>query len=434
MNPFDFAQMNPLLSVFFIYNIGAQLSELVLENEEVQNLMNSNHKFDAVIVELFAIDSLLGFGQHFNCPVIGVNTFDGVYWNDVFTGNQSPYSYVPMVWLGLPDEMTFTQRLSNTIYSHIEALSYDLYNLRNHRKIYEKHFPKATKSFDEAHKSMSVLFMNSQVSTSSPRPFMPNMIGINGIHVHPVKPLPKDIQKFLDTAKDGVILFSMGSFVQSTDWTPEQRGAFVNTFAKLKLKVLWKYENETLPGNPGNIMIGSWIPQRDIVAHPNVKLFITHGGNLGTTEAMLEGVPLLGIPLFGDQMMNMKRAVGKGYALALDFRNITEENFSLAVNEILTNPKYDKNAKRLSKITKDRPWEPKQTVVYWTEHVIRQDGADYLRSHGRTMGFIEFHLIDVYATLAIGVFGLFYIIFMFCMLVRKVFKKSPQNRQKQKKQ
>lgn len=105
----------------------------------------------------------------------------------------------------------------------------------------------------------------------------PNMIGINGIHLEPAKPLPKDIKKFLDDATDGVILFSMGSFVQSTDWTVPQREAFVNTFGKLKQKVLWKYENETLPGNPGNIMIGTWIPQRDIVAHPNVRLFITHG-------------------------------------------------------------------------------------------------------------------------------------------------------------
>lgn len=64
-------------------------------------------------------------------------------------------------------------------------------------------------------------------------------------------------------------------------WPVDKREAFVKAFGKLKQKVLWKYENETLPGNPGNIKISSWIPQRDILAHPNVKLFITHGGILG---------------------------------------------------------------------------------------------------------------------------------------------------------
>jgi len=130
---------------------------------------------------------------------------------------------------------------------------------------------------------------------------MPNTVEIAGIHVKPVKPLPADIQEFLDSATDGVILFSMGSFIQSKQWPVEMREALVKSFGKLKQKVLWKYENETLPGNPGNIKIGSWIPQRDILAHPNVKLFITHGGLLGTTEAIIEGVPVLGLPIFGDQ-------------------------------------------------------------------------------------------------------------------------------------
>ena len=64
-------------------------------------------------------------------------------------------------------------------------------------------------------------------------------------------------------------------------WPEDKRNAFTKAFGKLKQKVLWKYENETLPDNPGNIKIGSWFPQRDILAHPNVKLFMTHGGLLG---------------------------------------------------------------------------------------------------------------------------------------------------------
>lgn len=407
--------------------MGYETVHQVMTNQGIQALLNSNEKFDAVIVELFAIDALLGFGQHFDCPIIGVNTFDGVYWNDVYTGNESPFSYVPNVFLGLPDKMSFRQRLSNTIYSQIEKFTYNFYHLRNQQKLYEKYFPKATQTFDEVHKSLSVLFMNSHVSTSSARPFLPNMIGINGIHIQPVKPLPEDIKKFLDSATDGVILFSMGSFVQSTDWTTQQREAFVRTFAKLKLKVLWKYENETLPGNPGNIMIGSWIPQRDIVAHPNVKVFITHGGNLGTTEDLSEGVPILGIPLFGDQVMNIKRAVAKGYALALDFQNITEENFSESLNELLTNPKYDENAKRISRIFKDRPMDPKQTVVYWTEHVIRHQGAEHLKAEGRQLSYIEFHLMDVYATLIAGAFGCLYI---FLKIFKLMFRRTRKQKQK----
>jgi glucuronosyltransferase len=160
-----------------------------------------------------------------------------------------------------------------------------------------------------------------------------------------------------------------------------------------------------------------------------VKLFITHGGLLGTTEALSEGVPILGLPLFGDQVMNIKRAISKGYALSLNFQNITEENFSEALNELLTNPKYDENAKRISRIFKDRPMDPKQTVVYWTEHVIRQHGADYLKSEGRHMSYIEFHLIDVYATLFAGAFGFIYGIFKLFTLICKKSQTKKQKKQ-----
>ena len=426
---FEFSGLHPLIELGVMFGVTPQQIEHLLSSEVVQEFLQSGETFDAVILEIFAIDAILGFGQHFNCPVIGLNTFDGVYWNDVFTGNQSPFSYVPMIYLGTTDKMTFKQRLLNTLYSQIEKLAYNFYLLPNHRKLYKKYFPNASKSLDEVRKNMSVLFTNSHISSSPARPLLPNMIGINGIHIESAKPLPRDIKAFLDSATDGVILFSMGSIVRSIDWSESQRVAFVRTFAKLKQKVIWKYENETLPGKPENVMIGSWIPQRDIIAHPNVRLFITHGGSLGTTEALSEGVPLLALPLYADQKMNMERAVSNGYALTLNYKNITEENFYEAVNEMLTNPIYDENAKRLSKLFNDRPMDPKQTVVYWTEHVIRQKGADYLKSAGNELNFIEFHLIDVYATLLAGAFFTLYITFK---VNKMIFKKVMAKNQKQK--
>ena len=39
-------------------------------------------------------------------------------------------------------------------------------------------------------------------------------------------------------------------------------------------------------------------------AHPNVKVFISHCGMLGTQEALYAGTPMLGLPIFGDQPKN----------------------------------------------------------------------------------------------------------------------------------
>lgn len=72
----------------------------------------------------------------------------------------------------------------------------------------------------------------------------------------------------------------------------------------------------------------------------NTRLFITHGGYLSLTEAVYYGVPVLGIPFFGDQPKNLVQAVAAGYGLQLNFENITDDSVFLVINEILTNKKW----------------------------------------------------------------------------------------------
>lgn len=75
-------------------------------------------------------------------------------------------------------------------------------------------------------------------------------------------------------------------------------------------------------------------------AHPNTRLFMTHCGLLSMQEAIDRGVPIVGIPVFGDQQMNMMWAVSQGFGVSMDFNNITSESVSEALNEVLGNPRY----------------------------------------------------------------------------------------------
>jgi glucuronosyltransferase len=43
------------------------------------------------------------------------------------------------------------------------------------------------------------------------------------------------------------------------------RNAFLEAFSKLKQRVLWKWESDTLPGQPSNVKLGKWLPQSDIL-------------------------------------------------------------------------------------------------------------------------------------------------------------------------
>jgi glucuronosyltransferase len=74
-------------------------------------------------------------------------------------------------------------------------------------------------------------------------------------------------------------------------------------------------------------------------AHPDIRLFITHGGQFSTIEAITRGVPVVGIPVFADQRRNIALAVLSGYGLRIDFNNITTESLTWAIQETIESPK-----------------------------------------------------------------------------------------------
>lgn len=76
-----------------------------------------------------------------------------------------------------------------------------------------------------------------------------------------------------------------------------------------------------------------------ILAHPNIKLFITHGGLLSTTEAVYHGIPIVGIPLYGDQELNLANAEKNGIGRGVRYGELTESKLTDLVQEVLTNPK-----------------------------------------------------------------------------------------------
>lgn len=59
----------------------------------------------------------------------------------------------------------------------------------------------------------------------------------------------------------------------------------METFAELPYKILWKFEDDQLEGKPNNIKTNKWLPQQDLLGHPNIKLFITQGGLQSLEEA-----------------------------------------------------------------------------------------------------------------------------------------------------
>ncbi|KAB0795112.1 hypothetical protein PPYR_11951 [Photinus pyralis] len=396
-----------LSKVIFMDVMGAIFSEMVFNQTTVQELLKSNEQFDMVIMEQFINEAFKGFCYHYKAHCVVVSTVGTSRWTDFQMGNPINPAYMPDLYLSYSSNMNFCQRLVNSITFLLATLNFFLLTLPKHNEIMQRYIP-GTPHLNELYYNTSLMLLNSHTSINSPVPLVPNMIEIGGFHVNPPKPLSKDLQDYLDEAKDGAIYFSMGSNLQGKDMNKEVRDAILKVFSKLKHKVLWKWEADVLPNQPKNVRLGKWFPQQDILAHPNIKLFITHGGYLSTTEAIYHGVPIVGIPVFGDQEMNVATAEIAGYGKGVGYKYLTEESFGKAVSEVLNNPKYMENAKRRSKILHDQPMKPLDKAMYWIEYVLRHNGAPHLRTAALDLRWFQVLCLDV---ILFAVFTVFAVIF-----------------------
>lgn len=89
-----------------------------------------------------------------------------------------------------------------------------------------------------------------------------------------------------------------------------------------------------------NVYLSAWLPQQDILGHPKLKAFITHGGLLSMYEAIYHEVPMVMLPVFCDHDVNAAKAAADGYAIRLDLEQLKEEDFYKAIRDILFKDSY----------------------------------------------------------------------------------------------
>lgn len=192
---------------------------------------------------------------------------------------------------------------------------------------------------------------------------------------------------------------------------------YSDCFRKIKQRVIWKYENETIPDLPPNAMIRKWLPQNDILAHERVILFISHGGVFGSVESVWLGVPLLLTPFFGDQHRNAMRATTSGYGKYIPFFDITNETLIDSLQEMVENKSYLHKAKEVSSIFKTNLVPPMQEAIFYIEYVCRFAGAPHLKSYAMNMSWFSFLSLDIICVISVLLVCLLFLlqsIFQWC--------------------
>ncbi|XP_012864475.1 PREDICTED: UDP-glucuronosyltransferase 2B31-like isoform X2 [Dipodomys ordii] len=256
-----------------------------------------------------------------------------------------------------------------------------------------------------------------------PRPLLPNFEFVGGLHCKPAKPLPEEMEKFVQSSGDqGVVVFSLGSIVSNL--TEERANTIASGLAQIPQKVLWRYEGPKPETLGSNTRLYKWIPQNDLLGHPKTKAFITHGGTNGVYEAIYHGVPMVGIPLFVDQPDNIARMKAKGAAVRLDFTRFSSEELINALKTVINNPFYKENAMKLSRIHHDQPVKPLDRAVFWVEFVMRHKGAKHLRPAVHDLNWFQYHSLDVIGFLLACVATAIFIFTRCCLFCCRKFPKS----------
>lgn len=73
------------------------------------------------------------------------------------------------------------------------------------------------------------------------------------------------LRKFIEESEHGVIYVSFGTMLKARTTPRDKLEAIIEALSKFPQRVVWKWEKDTLPGNPKNIYLSKWLPQNDIL-------------------------------------------------------------------------------------------------------------------------------------------------------------------------
>ncbi|XP_076993138.1 UDP-glucuronosyltransferase 2A3-like [Tamandua tetradactyla] len=338
----------------------------------------------------------------------------------------APPSYVPVPMAGLRDKMTFLERLKNLMLSLLFDFWFQPYDVQIWDQFYSEVLGRPTTLCETVGKA-EIWLIRTYWDFEYPRPYLPNFEFVGGLHCKPAKPLPKEMEEFVQSSgEDGVVVFSLGSMVKNLP--KEKANLIASALAQIPQKVLWRYKGKEPTTLGANTRLYDWIPQNDLLGHPKTRAFVTHGGMNGIYEAIYHGVPLVGIPLFVDQPDNILNMKAKGAAVDVSIDTMTSADLLRALRTVINEPSYKENAMRLSKIHHDQPIKPLDRAVFWIEFVMRHKGAKHLRPAAHDLTWLQYHSLDVIGFLLACVATTIFLVtkscLFFCQKINKAGKKK----------
>ncbi|XP_075832016.1 UDP-glucuronosyltransferase 3A1-like [Microtus pennsylvanicus] len=380
-------------TIIKIHKYLADVCSLILSRKDIMDYLKYKN-FDLVFLD--AADSCFFLiAEKLEKPFVA---FLPVQFSLLDFGLPSPLSYVPVYGSRLTDQMDFWGRVKNFLMFFDFSLK-QRQILSQYDATIQEHFAEGSSPvLSDLLLKAELWFVNSDFAFEFARPLLPNTVYVGGLMDKPARPIPQDLEDFITTFGDsGFVLVSLGS-VASLYQTKELIKEMNSAFARLPQGVLWTCKDDQWPEDvrmAPNVKIMDWLPQVDLLAHPNIRLFVTHGGMNSIMEAIQHGVPMVGIPFFADQPENMVLIEAKKIGVSVHVDTLKAETFALTLKEVIEDKRYKSAAMTARAIRRSHPLTPSQRLVGWIDHILQTGGGAHLKPHGFQQPWHVQHLLDV---------------------------------------
>ncbi|XP_072138949.1 2-hydroxyacylsphingosine 1-beta-galactosyltransferase-like isoform X2 [Mobula birostris] len=389
------------LELFGILESYTANCDRMVGNRELESRLREE-KFDLLLVDP---NEMCGYVY---AEILGLKhvTFSTGLWFPAELGAPAPVSYVPEFNSLMTDRMNLLERAWNALIYIVSRVGTRWAILPRYDAIVQRHKVGPARSMMEVVQSSSMFLLCTDVALEFPRPSLPTVVFVGGILTRQADPLSEVLSAWVQEATEGVVVVSFGAGVKylSEDLTTKLAAAL----GRLRQRVIWRYFGKKPRTLGSNTKLMEWIPQNDLLGHQNVKAFLSHGGLNGIYESIYHGVPVVGIPFFGDHYDVMTRIHAKGMGIYLSWNRMTTEDIYQALTTVLTDQRYKKQAMYLSTLYRDQPLHPVNRTVYWLDYVLRHDGAAHLRPTLYEMSFYQYYMLDVVAIFTMCVILLCY--------------------------
>uniref|UniRef100_A0A1I7SZL5 UDP-glucuronosyltransferase n=1 Tax=Caenorhabditis tropicalis TaxID=1561998 RepID=A0A1I7SZL5_9PELO len=432
-----FAEGHRVCDIVRKLNIGQSLVQKVVQQfkkeghvhifQQMEILKSlEKEKFDLGITESLFICGYPLFDQ------IGINTVinvDSVLFMDAVKnalGEPSSSSYYPALVSPMTDKMNIFERVRNAIQMFLPMYFSEMRFEEELRAI--KPYYNGTKTWRQHLEGVAFNMVNSNRYLDYASPTLPKTVFIGGMQVSNKKnmKLEKSWDDLLNIRQQNVLV-SFGSNAFSSDMPDEFKKAFLEVFASMPdTTFIWKYEEEnaTLADHLKNVKLTTWMPQNELLADPRLSVFVTHGGLGSSIELAYQGKPAVVIPLMADQPRNAHMLTRHGGALQLDKTLLDQpEEIRKAIQTVLNDKNYKKNAERLAKILEDQPNKPKDVVLKHCDFAVQFGPLETLNSEGRHLNTFQYYSFDIALTALLVILFLLFIVHLVIKLVFRRLKK-----------